>query len=159
MIQQTLVLLKPDAVKRGLIGEILSRFERAGLKIAAMKMVWIDKRLSRKHYAEHVNKAFYPGLEEYITSGPVVALVIEGVNAIEVVRKIVGNTEPSKSMPGTIRGDYAHLSTEWADKKRKAVQNLIHASDSINNAKKEISMWFKPEEIHNYKIVHEEFVM
>ena len=122
-------------------------------------MVWIDRELAKKHYAEHVGKDFYPGLESFITSGPVVAMVLEGIEAIEVVRKMVGSTEPKKALPGTIRGDYAHLSVEWANKKGKAAPNLIHASDSIENAEKEINIWFKPEEIHSYKTVHEDFVM
>jgi nucleoside-diphosphate kinase len=158
MLQQTLVLLKPDAVKRGLIGEIISRFEKAGLKIVAMKMVWVDRKLARKHYEEHVKKDFYPGLEAFITSGPVVAMVIEGIDAVEVVRKIVGGTEPKTALPGTIRGDYAHISKEWANKKGKAVANLIHASDSLKNAKREIGVWFRPWEIHSYKTLHEEIV-
>jgi len=158
MIQRTLVLLKPDAVKRGIMGEIISRFEKAGLKIVAMKMVWVDRKLAKKHYKEHVKKDFYPGLETFITSGPVVAMVIEGVDAVEVVRKMVGGTEPRSALPGTIRGDYAHISKEWASKKGKAIPNLIHASDSLENAKREISIWFKPKEIHSYKTVYEEIV-
>lgn len=158
MIQKTLVLLKPDAVKRGLIGEIIGRFEKAGLKIIGMKMVWVKRKLARKHYAEHTKKDFYPGLEKYITSGPVVAMVLEGIDAIEVVRKIVGGTEPKTALPGTIRGDYAHISKEWANKKGKAVPNLIHASDSLKNAKKEISVWFSKKEIHSYKTFYEDIV-
>ena len=158
MIQRTLILLKPDAVKRSLVGEIIQRFEKAGLKIIGMKMVWINEEFSKKHYCEHVGKDFYKCLEAFITSGPVIAVCLEGINAIDVVRKMVGTTEPGKALPGTIRGDFAHLSTEWANKKGKAVPNLIHASDKPETAEKEISLWFKKEELHNYKIVYEEFV-
>ncbi|MCD6590028.1 nucleoside-diphosphate kinase [Candidatus Woesearchaeota archaeon] len=155
MIERTLVLIKPDGVRRGLIGKIIMRFEDAGLKIVGMKMVWIDKDFAKKHYSEHVGKDFYSMLEEFITSGPVVAMVIEGVEAVEVVRKIVGPTEPKTAPPGTIRGDFAHHSARHADKHKKAVQNLIHASGTREEAEKEIALWFNPEEIHSYKTVHE----
>jgi len=158
MMQRTLVLIKPDGVKRAFIGRIISRFEDAGLKIAGMKLVWIDKEFSKKHYCEHLQKEFYKTLETFITSGPVLAMCLEGVNVIEIVRKMVGSTEPYKALPGTIRGDFAHLSAEWANKKQKCVPNLIHASDSPKNAEKEIALWFRPEEIHDYNTVHEEFV-
>ncbi len=157
-MQRTLVLLKPDAIKRALVGEIIQRFERAGLKIIGMKMVWIDEEFSKKHYCEHTEKDFYKCLEEFITSGPVIAVCLEGINAVDVVRKMVGATEPRKALPGTIRGDFAHLSVEWANQKEKAVPNLIHASDKPETAEKEISLWFKKEELHSYKTVHEEFV-
>ncbi len=156
MIERTLVLIKPDGVKRGLIGKIISRFEDAGLKIVAMKMVWIDKEFAKKHYEAHVDKDFYKFLEEFIISGPVVALVLEGVEAVEVVRKIVGPTEPKTAPPGTIRGDFAHHSMQYANIKNKAVANIIHASGTKEEAEKEISLWFKPEEIHSYSTVHEE---
>jgi len=155
LIQRTLVLLKPDAVQRGIMGNIINRFENAGLKIVAMKMVWVDADFSKKHYSEHVDKPFYLGLENFITEGPVLAMVIEGILAIEIVRKMVGSTEPRKALPGTIRGDFAHHAYEYADKKGIAIKNLIHASDSEQTAKKEIDIWFKPEEIHTYKTVHE----
>lgn len=156
MIQKTLVLIKPDGVQRGLIGRIISRFEDAGLKIAGMKMVWINKDFAKKHYSAHVGKSFYEGLEKFITSGPVVAMVIEGIEAIEVVRKIVGSTEPKKAMPGTIRGNFAHHSAAYTNTKNKAIANLIHASGTVEEAKQEINLWFKPEEIHMYKTVHEQ---
>ncbi len=155
MIERTLVLIKPDGVQRGLIGRIIQRFEDAGLKIVGMKMVWIDKEHSKKHYAEHVNKDFYKSLEEFITSGPIVAMVIEGIYAVEVVRKLVGPTEPRSAPPGTIRGDFAHMSYDFSNSKNIAVKNIIHASASSEEAKREIDLWFKPEEIHSYKIVHE----
>ncbi len=155
MMQRTLVLLKPDAVQRSVSGEIISRFEKAGLKIVGMKMVWVDKDLSKKHYSAHLDKPFYPATEEYITSGPVIAMVLEGVEAVENVRKIVGDTEPKQAAPGTIRGDFAHVSMNYANQKNISVKNLIHASGSPEEAKKEISLWFKDEEMHSYKTVHD----
>ncbi len=158
MIEKTLVVLKPDAVQRALVGKIIERFENVGLKIVALKMHWADKEFSKKHYSEHIGKPFYKGLEEFITEGPVIAMVIEGIHAIETVRKIVGSTEPKKALPGTIRGDFAHHSYDYADKNGIAIKNLIHASDSPETAKREIALWFKPEEIHTYKTVHEKHV-
>lgn len=155
MMERTLVLLKPDAVQRSLVGEILTRFEKVGVKIVGMKMVWVDEKFSKLHYSDHVSKPFYKGLEEFIVQGPLIAVVLEGVSAIETIRKLVGSTEPKKAAPGTIRGDYAHHSYEYADNKKIAIKNLIHASDSVESAKKEVSLWFKPEELHTYKTVHE----
>jgi nucleoside-diphosphate kinase len=155
MIEQTFVALKPDAVQRGLIGEIVKRFEQVGLKILAMKMVWVTPEFSKKHYKEHLEKSFYKGLEDFITQGPVVGMVIEGVSAIETVRKIVGPTEPKSALPGTIRGDYAHHSYSYADKKGISIKNLIHASGNKSDAEYEINLWFTKKEIHNYKTVHE----
>jgi len=163
MIQRTLVLLKPDAVQRGLIGRIIMRFEDAGLKIVAMKMIWPDEELARKHYDEDLErrrgKKVRDLLVKFLTEhGPVVAMVLEGVEAVEVVRKMVGGTEPKSALPGTIRGDFAHLSFEYADQKSKAVPNLIHASGTPEEAEKEISIWFDKEEIHSYQTVHEKHV-
>ena len=155
MMERTLILIKPDGVERGLIGEILSGFERVGLKIIGMKMVWIDKEFSKKHYAAHVEKAFYKGLEAFIVSGPVVAMVLEGIEAVDLVRKLVGATEPKSSAPGTIRGDYAHHSYGYADKKGIAIKNLIHASGSKEDAKAEVGLWFSAKEMHSYATVHE----
>ena len=155
MIQRSLVLIKPDGVQRGLIGEILTRFEHAGLKMVGIKMVWMDKEMSKKHYAAHVDKPFYPNVETYITSGPVVALVLEGVDAVENVRKLVGSTEPKQSPPGTIRGDFAHMSYGYADAHDLSVKNLIHASGTPEEAKKEVALWFADDEIHSYKSVHD----
>jgi nucleoside-diphosphate kinase len=155
MIQRTLVLLKPDAVTRCHMGEIISRFEKIGLKIVGMKMVWVDKEFSKVHYAEHVEKPFYPGLESLITLGPVLAMVIEGVESIETVRKVVGATEPKSAAPGTIRGDFAHVSYGYADDQGIGIKNLIHASANKDDAKKEIALWFKDEELHSYKTVHD----
>lgn len=155
MIERTLVLVKPDGVKRGLIGKIIDRFECAGLKIIGMKMVWVDEKFSKEHYKEHVQKRFYPTLEALITSGPVVAVVLEGVEAIEVVRKMVGSTEPKQALPGTIRGDFSHHSLAHANKHDKAVENLIHASANKKDADNEIKLWFTASELHTYKTVHE----
>ncbi len=155
MIEKTLVLIKPDGVQRGISGKIIERFENAGLKITAMKMVWIDKEFSKKHYKDHISKAFYPTLEDMITSGPVIALVLEGVEAIEVIRKLVGGTEPKNAAPGTIRGDFSHHSYSYADKHKKSIANIIHASSSKKDAEFEVSLWFGKDEIHSYKTVHE----
>ena len=155
MIERTFVMLKPDAVQRGIAGRIISRFEDAGLKIVAMKMITISKDFSKKHYSAHVEKPFYKGLEKFITECPVLAMVIEGLHAVEAVRKIVGPTEPKQAPPGTIRGDFAHHSYEYTDKKGIAIKNLIHASGNKEEAKKEIELWFSKEEIQNYRTVHE----
>lgn len=155
MIEQTFVALKPDAVQRGLVGEVIKRFEQAGLKIAAMKMVWVTPEFSKKHYKDHVEKAFYKGLEEFIVQGPVIGMVIEGISSIETVRKIVGPTEPKSAPPGTIRGDFSHHSYSYTDKKGIAIKNLIHASGNKKDAEYEIALWFTKDEIHNYKTVHE----
>lgn len=156
MMEKTLVLIKPDGVKRGLIGELISRFEKVGLKLAGMKMVWVDEKFSKEHYKAHVEKAFYPGLEAMITEGPVVAMALEGVGAVELVRKMVGSTEPKSAAPGTIRGDYAHISYEKADNDGKAIKNLIHASGNKEEAKEEVALWFEDKELHSYNTVHEE---
>ncbi len=159
MIEQTLILIKPDGVKRGLIGEVTKRFELRGLKIIGLKMVQVDPDFSKKHYASHINKNFYKGLEKFIVSGPVIAMVIEGIDAVEVVRKIVGSTEPKGADVGTIRGDFAHTSYGHADEKGKAIENLIHASGNSKEAKQEVALWFGVDEIHNYKLSHEEHIL
>jgi len=155
MIERTLVLVKPDGVQRKLIGEIVTRFEKVGMKIVGMKMVWIDKEFSKKHYQAHVEKSFYPMLEATITEGPVIAMVLEGVHAVEAVRKMVGATEPHKAAPGTIRGDYAHVSSEYANSKKTGVKNLVHASGNKEEADVEVNLWFSPKELHTYKTVHD----
>ena len=131
-MERTLVLLKPDAIQRGLAGEIISRLEGRGLRIAGLKLMQIDVATARKHYAEHEGKAFYQGLIDYITSGPVVAAVLEGTRAIEVVRKTMGKTNPADAEPGTIRGD---LGLEMG-------RNLIHGSDGPEAATREIALFF-----------------
>ena len=132
MAQRTLVLVKPDGVKKGLIGEIISRLERKGLTVAAMRMLQMDDALARRHYAVHDGKPFFAGLVEFITSGPIVAIVVEGDKVVEVVRKLMGETDPVKAAPGTIRGDYG----------LDIGENLIHGSDSEENARTEIALFF-----------------
>src|SRR3989338_1837815 len=155
MIEKTFVMVKPDGVQRQLAGKIISRFEDAGLKIVGMKMKRIDKEFAGKLYSAHLKKEFYKGLEKFITESPVIAFVIEGLHAVEAVRKIVGATEPRTAAPGTIRGDFAHHSYEYTNKKGISIRNLIHATSSKEEAKKEIGLWFKPNELHSYKTVHE----
>ena len=154
-MEQTLVLLKPDAIDRGLIGEIISRFERAGLKIAGLKMIQAKKEHAEKHYTEDLAKRRGQHVRELmidmITSGPIVAMVLEGVEAVEVVRKMVGTTEPKAAAPGTIRGDYSHVSFAHADSKKIGVKNLIHASGSREEAPQEIVVWFEPEELLEHR--------
>ena len=132
MSERTLVLLKPDAVRRGLVGTVLDRFERRGLRIVAMEQRTIDGQLADRHYAEHVERDFYPPLRAFITSGPVVALVLEGDQAIDVVRGLNGATDGRKAAPGTIRGDFSLSNRE----------NLVHGSDSAESAEREIGIWF-----------------
>ncbi len=132
MSQRTLVLLKPDTVRRGLVGEVLSRFEAKGLTIVAMDLRTIDGELADQHYAEHVEKAFYPPLRDFVTSGPLVALVLEGDEAISVVRALCGATDGRAAAPGTIRGDLSLSNRE----------NLVHGSDSADSADREIKIWF-----------------
>ncbi len=139
-MERTFVMLKPDAVQRGLVGEIINRFERRGLKIVAMKMVHITTEFAHQHYAVHVGKPFVEGLIKSITSGPVVAMVLEGTNAIDVARATMGATNPAKASPGTIRADY---SLEMG-------RNLVHGSDGPETAATEIALWFKPDELWEY---------
>ncbi|MDD3420848.1 MAG: nucleoside-diphosphate kinase [Methanocellales archaeon] len=131
-IERTLLLIKPDGVERGLIGEIIRRIEQKGLKITALKMVSVDEQTARRLYAEHVHKEFFGSLVDYIMSGPIAATVLEGKNVVSVVRTMVGATDPSKASKGTIRGDFASCIT----------QNTVHASDSLESAKREISIFF-----------------
>ena len=131
-MERTLILLKPDTVERQLVGTILNRFEQKGLKIIAMRMLQFTPELSKKHYADHVEKPFYPGLETYITSGPVVAAILEGVEAISVVRRMIGPTSGIEAPSGTIRGDFA-LSSQ---------RNLVHASDGPAAAEREMAIFF-----------------
>jgi len=131
-VERTLVLIKPDGVRRGLVGEIISRFERKGLTIEAMDLRTITPELADEHYAEHVTKPFYPPLKAFMTSGPLVAMVLSGDGAIEVVRALTGATDGRKAAAGTIRGDFSLSNRE----------NLVHASDSPETAKREIALWF-----------------
>ena len=139
-MERSLVLIKPDAIQRGLAGVIISSLERRGLKIVAMKMLQMDKTLAQKHYAVHQDKAFFNDLVEFITSTPIIAVVFEGEKAIEVIRQTMGETDPAKASPGTIRSDFG-LDIQ---------HNLVHGSDSAENAKNEISLFFSPEEILEY---------
>jgi len=139
-MERSLILIKPDAVQIGIAAEILARLEKRGLKIVAMKMLRMDKALAERHYAVHKDKPFFADLVKFITSGPIIAAVFEGENAVEVIRQMMGATDPKKAAPGTIRADLG-LSME---------QNMIHGSDSLENAAKEIEIFFKPEELLTY---------
>ncbi len=147
-MERTLVLCKPDAVQRGLVGTIIKTFEERGLKIVGMKMVWMDKEMARKHYAEHVGKPFYPALEEFITSSPLVAMVLEGEGVVEVVRNMMGATDPKKADNASIRGRYA-LTID---------RNLIHGSDSEESAKREIALFFDEKELFDYKLTMDKHI-
>ncbi len=139
-VERTLVLVKPDGVKRGLIGEIISRFERKGLKIKALKMMWFTKSKAEEFYSVHKDKPFFESLIKFMTSGPIVAMILEGDSAISVVRLLIGTTDGRKAPTGTIRGDYA-LSIQ---------ENVVHASDSLESAKREIDVVFSKDEIFDY---------
>jgi nucleoside-diphosphate kinase len=163
MIERTLVLVKPDGVQRSLVGEVIKRFENVGLKIAGLKMQWIDKKFAEQHYTEDIAKRrgekVRKNLMGLITMGPVVAIVLEGINAVEVVRKICGTTEPSAALPGTIRGDYAHVTFGYADKVDQAIRNIVHSSGNKEEAKQEIKLWFKDSELHTYPTVHDVHIL
>ena len=139
-MERSLILLKPDCVQRRLMGEIITRFEKKGLNIIAMKMVQVTPELAQQHYAEHVEKPFYPGLEAFITGAPVVAMVIEGIEAIRVVRDTLGATNGRNAAPGTVRGDYSS----------SRQMNLVHASDGEESAAREINLYFDENEICPY---------
>ncbi len=139
--QRTLVLIKPDGVQRGLCGEIISRLERTGLKLVAMKLLVVDAALAKRHYEAHAGKPFFPGLVEFITSSPVVAMVWEGRQAVDVARKVMGATDSAKAAPGTIRGDFG----------LDIGRNLVHGSDSLESAEREVSIFFPPKEVLSYK--------
>ncbi len=162
-IERTLVILKPDAVQRGIVGEILQRFERVGLKIVGMKMVSPDQELFKQHY-EGIGKLISRRGEEtyrynldYMMSGPIIAMCLEGIEAVALVRKIVGSTEPKSAEMGTIRGDFSHMSFGYADECQKGVPNLIHASGNAEEAKEEISHWFSDDELYSYQRTSERF--
>jgi len=139
-MERSLVLIKPDAIQRGLAGEIIFRLERKGLKIVAMKMLHMDKNLAQRHYAIHKGKTFFDDLVSFITSSPLIAIVFQGKNAVEVIRQMMGETDPAKAHSGTIRGDFGI----------DIGHNLMHGSDSLENASKEIDLFFSAEEIFNY---------
>jgi len=147
-MERTLVLAKPDAVQRGLVGEIIGRFEKRGLRLLAIKMLRVDEDLARRHYAVHEGKPFFNKLIAYITSGPVVAMVVAGDRAVDTVRMVMGATDPVKAAPGTIRADYA-IEME---------RNLVHGSDSVENAQKEIKLFFRDDEICEYRRADDNWV-
>lgn len=182
--EKTLVLIKPDGVQRGLIGEIIKRYERTGLKLVALKMIIPTEKMVEEHYLvdpdwkfkagqkaieaynkkgitppsnnpEKIGEKVLLNLKKYLTSGPIIAMVWEGMNAVGVIKKITGSTEPLSSDVGTIRGDYTIDSYEIADIDNRAVRNLIHASSSKKDAEKEIKVWFRPKEIFNYRLINE----
>ncbi len=181
-MEQTLIILKPDTVQRAIAGEIITRFERVGLKIIGMKMMIPEMELLRNHYpdelipivgnktkedwdnygveysesVEEIGKMIVDATRDFMKSSPVIAIVLEGGHAVEIVRKMVGNTGPKDSPPGTIRGDYAHLSLGRASLQKRGAANIVHASGSVKEAQHEIDMWFDKHELFNYKTVHEQ---
>ena len=162
-MEQTLVILKPDAVMRGIVGEIITRFERVGLKIVAMKMLEPGYEHYSQHYEEIGTLKTRKGEEIFestlasMQDGPVIAVVLEGVEAVEAVRKMVGDTQPKTALPGTIRCDYAHVTYLQASQAGRGVANIVHASADIQEANKEIAHWFEADEVHTYRAVHEQF--
>jgi nucleoside-diphosphate kinase len=146
-MERSLILFKPDTVQRKLCGELLARIERKGLKLIGLKMLRVTPELSKQHYAEHVTKKFYPLLESFITSGPIVAVAVEGPEAVKVMRSMMGSTNGRDSAPGTIRGDYGS----------SRQMNLIHGSDSPEAAQRELAIYFKPEELHDWAPVLEDW--
>ncbi len=162
-IQRTLVLFKPDAVQRGVVGEIMTRFERVGLKIVGTKMIAPDRDHYYKHYEEIGQVITRRGEKTFnnvlttMNEGPVIAMVLEGIEAVELVRKLVGSTEPKSSAPGTIRGDFSHMSYGYGDAKDIGIPNLIHASGDADDAAKEIPHWFTDVELYDYSVLNEKF--
>ena len=159
MEERSLVLIKPEGVKSGIIGKILTRFENAGLKVIGMKMLWADEEKATQHYrqdiAERHGEEVRNNLLKHIREGPIVAMVIEGIEAIANLRKIVGSTYPNEAQPGTIRGDFCHVSKNYADKKKISVKNIVHASANPEDAKIEIPIWFSESDLHSYKTLHD----
>jgi len=181
VLERTLILLKHDAIQRSIVGKIIARFEDAGLKLIGMKMIWADEKLTDSHYPyndewaqavyektkkgyekdgkklpyknhEEHGKTILSWLADLLKEGPVIAMVLEGPHAVELVRKMVGATEPRQAAPGTIRSDFASIeSYALADQKKRAIRNLIHASDTVANAKREVAVWFTDKELYNYQ--------
>lgn len=156
-MEQTLVVFKPDAVQRGIVGEVITRFERVGLKIAALKMLRPDDAHFHAHYetigtmiTRHGEDIFNVTVDA-MKESPVIAVVLEGIHSVELVRKMVGSTEPGKSAPGTIRGDYAHSNFAYANGEGMTLPNVVHASATVEEAVKEIALWFDQDELHNYE--------
>jgi nucleoside-diphosphate kinase len=164
-MERTLVVFKPDAVMRGIVGEILTRFERVGLKIVATKMLSPDYDHYYKHYEDIGQVVTRRGKEvfdvtlEMMNEGPVIAMVLEGIEAVSIVRKMVGGTEPKAALPGTIRGDYSHISFAHANAEGIATPNIIHASGDPDEAKQEIAHWFSERELFDYETVHEKYTL
>jgi|SRR3989344_5244416 len=162
-LQRTLILLKPDALDRGIVGEIFTRFERVGVKIVGMKMLVSEKDTAEKHYREELaqrrGEIIRQRMINMLVSGPIIALVLEGIEMVELARKMIGTTEPKAATPGTIRGDYTHVSYGYADDKKIGVFNLIHASASPEEAQVEINVWFKPEELVQHKPSYTKFTL
>jgi nucleoside-diphosphate kinase len=162
-VERTLVVFKPDAVQRGRVGDVLSRFERVGLKIVGTKMLSPDRDHYYKHYEEigkmisRRGESTFDITLDFMLDGPVIAMVFEGIETVELVRKIVGPTEPKQADMGTIRGDYSHMSFGYSDRKGKGVPNLIHASGNVEEAEKEIAHWFTEDELCDYAALHEKF--
>lgn len=139
-MERTLILIKPDAMQRGLAGEIITRFERRGLRMVAMRLLKVDKAMAKKHYGEHVGKPFFDGLVDYITSSPIIAAVFEGTNAVAASRQLMGSTRPTEAAPGTIRADFG----------LEVGRNLVHGSDSVASAKREIDIFFSGQRIQSW---------
>lgn len=158
-IERTLIIVKPDGVARGLIGEIIMRFEQRGLKLVGMKMVWPEMKFAERHYKKDIEerhgKEVRERLLKYIIEGPVVAFAVEGIEAVKIARKICGETYPDRAAVGTIRGDYAHVSKEYAISNDRDVKNLVHASGTKEEAESEIALWFAENELHSYRTCHE----
>lgn len=162
-MERTLIIFKPDSVMRGIVGEVLSRFEKAGFKIVGVKMLQPDYDHYYQHYegigtlkSRKGDEIFESQLRN-MQQGPVIAMVLEGVDAVETVRKMVGSTEPKSALPGTIRGDYAHVSYDQANTSGKSVSNVLHASADSKEAEQEIAHWFSESELYEYETVHERF--
>jgi len=162
-LEKTLILLKPDALQRAITGEIISRFEKVGLKIVAAKIIKPTEEQYYYHYetigkmiSRRGQEAFDVTLE-FMQEGPVLAMVLEGIEAVSLVRKMVGDTEPKSAQPGTIRGDFSHISFSYANSNGVSIPNLIHASGALDEAEQEIKHWFTPTEIFDYQTVHDKF--
>ncbi|TSD01233.1 MAG: nucleoside-diphosphate kinase [Parcubacteria group bacterium Athens0714_26] len=170
--EKTLILVKPDGVKRGLVGEIVKRIEQRGLKIIALKMFWANEKDFTKHYSDAEDnlrnmgqktlatyqKLVHGWIVEFMTSGPIIKMVIQGLHAVEMVRKLVGNTMPSQAEMGTIRGDFSVDSSVLANAQKRAIRNIVHASGNLAEAEHEISLWFTPDEIHVYTRAEEDIM-
>lgn len=162
-MERTLILLKPDSVKRAVVGEVLTRFERAGLKIVGMKMINPDYDHYHEHYEgisglkSRIGDEAFQATLDFMQESPVIAAVLEGIEAISLVRKMVGSTEPKSAQPGTIRGDYAHVSFDHANARGVSIPNLIHASGNQKEAKAEIAHWFSESELFDYTTVHDAY--